>query len=92
MSIPTGTRSAGPRTRHSVPAALPLGIICTLSAKTLGRRRSTLIGIGSAGRRLLLGLATILIGVMILSGADHMIETYLTQVSPVRLVDLTAHY
>lgn len=72
-------------------AALPLGIIGALSASALGRRRGTLIGIGSAGRRAL-GLATVLIGVMILSGADHWLETYLTQVSPAWLVGLTARY
>lgn len=72
-------------------AALPLGFIGTLSARALGSRRDTLIGIGSAGRRAL-GLATIVIGVMILSGLDHRLETYLTQVSPGWLVNLTARY
>lgn len=72
-------------------AALPLGMIGALSTKALGRRRDTLIGIGSAGRRAL-GIATILIGGMILSGADHWLETGLTEVSPTWLVTLTARY
>lgn len=72
-------------------AAVPLGLIGALSAKALNRGRGTLMRAGGAARRLL-GAATILIGLMILLGADHSLETYLTQVSPDWLVSLTTRY
>lgn len=72
-------------------AALPLGAIGAASAKALSRGRGTLIRAGGTARRLL-GLATILIGLSILSGANHWLEAYLTQISPDWLVNLTTRY
>lgn len=72
-------------------AAVPLGAIGTVSARTLSRGRGTLMKAGGVARQLL-GLAVILIGLMILTGVDHWLEAYLTQVSPDWLVSLTARY
>lgn len=72
-------------------AAVPLGAIGAVSVRTLSRGRRTLMKAGGTARRLL-GLATILIGLMILTGADHWLETYLTEVSPDWLVSLTTRY
>ncbi len=72
-------------------AAVPLGAIGAVSVRTLSRGRGTLMKAGGTARRLF-GLATILIGLMILTGADHWLETYLTEVSPDWLVSLTTRY
>ena len=72
-------------------AVVPLALIGAVSSRALGRGRGTLMRAGGTARRLL-GLATILIGLMILTGADHSLETYLTQVSPDWLVSLTTRY
>lgn len=72
-------------------AAVPLALIGAVSSRALSRGRGTLMR-ASGGARRLLGLATILIGFLILTGADHSLETYLTQVSPDWLVNLTTRY
>lgn len=71
-------------------AAMPLALIGAVSARALSRGRGTLVRAGGTARRL--GVATISIGVMILTGADHWLESYLTWIAPDWLVGLTTRY
>jgi len=72
-------------------AALPLLLLGTLSREALGRRRATLAQTGTLGKRAL-GCALILFGVLILSGADKTLETYLVAASPDWLTNLTTRF
>jgi len=69
-------------------AAAPLVVIGLLSAEGLKRWRSRMQSAGSGGKRLL-GAVLVLIGVLMLSGLDRPIETFLVDVSPAWLTRLT---
>lgn len=70
---------------------MPLALIGAGSARALSRGRGTLVRAGETATRLL-GFATVAIGVMILTGADHWLETYLTRIAPDWLAGLTTRY
>jgi cytochrome c biogenesis protein CcdA len=72
-------------------AALPLLVLGALSQEALRRRRAQLAKTGNFGKRAL-GCALILFGVLILSGADKQLETYLVAASPDWLTRLTTRF
>ena len=74
-----------------IGAALPLVLLGTISRQTLGRIRGRLLSLAAGGKKLL-GLLFILIGVGIVTGLDHRLETYLVSSSPDWLTELTTKY
>lgn len=72
-------------------AGLPLVVLGLLSRATLMRLRGRLIAAGKVGKALL-GVAFILIGAAIISGADRRIETALVNASPQWLTQLTTSF
>jgi cytochrome c-type biogenesis protein len=74
-----------------VGAALPLILLGLLSRATLMRVRSSLMSAGKLGKALL-GVAFIVIGVAIVSGADKRIEAALVDASPQWLTELTTSF
>ncbi len=69
-------------------AGLPLLILGTVSRETMMRLRARLMSTGK-GAKIALGLILVAMGVLILSGLDKALETYLVQVSPDWLTQLT---
>ncbi len=74
-----------------IGAALPLILLGLLSRATLMRVRSRLMSAGKLGKALL-GTAFIVIGVVIVSGADKRIEAVLVDASPQWLTQLTTAF
>ncbi len=74
-----------------VGAALPLLAIGTLSRQAMLRWRGRLMQAGHGGKRALGGL-TVAVGIVILTGADHRLETVLVDWTPDWLTDLTTRY
>lgn len=74
-----------------IGAAIPLVLIGTLSGKALAGRRKALGSLGSRGKQLL-GTALVVVGVLVVSGTDRLLEAYLTQTAPDWLVALTTRY
>jgi cytochrome c biogenesis protein CcdA len=74
-----------------IGAALPLILLGLLSRATLMRVRSRLMSAGKFGKGAL-GVAFILIGVAIVSGADKRIEAALVEASPPWLTELTTFF
>lgn len=74
-----------------IGAAIPLVLIGTLSAKALASRRKALGSFGTRGKQLL-GIMLVVVGVLVVSGTDRLLEAYLTQASPDWLVSLTTRY
>ena len=74
-----------------IGAGLPLVLLGLLSRATLMRVRTNLMSAGKLGKGLL-GVAFIVIGVMIVSGADKRIEAALVEASPQWLTDLTTSF
>lgn len=72
-------------------AALPLAILGLLSRSVLMRMRGRMLSAGQFGKALL-GVALLLIGIGIVTGADKWIETALVNASPVWLTDLTTRF
>lgn len=64
------------------PVSMPL------SRQALGRVRGRLLSAGKLGKQVLGGVMLVL-GVLILSGTDKLFETWVLQVAPAWLVDLT---
>lgn len=69
-------------------AALPLLVLGVLSRQAIQRMRGRLLDVGHAGKALLGGLFVVL-GLLILTGADKVLETWLLEHSPDWLLDLT---
>jgi cytochrome c-type biogenesis protein len=75
-------------------AAFGLGIASVLlvlafaTRSVMARWRGRLMATGSGGKRVLGGLLAV-VGVLIITGTDHLIEGYLVSVSPEWLIDLT---
>ncbi|UZE49184.1 cytochrome c biogenesis CcdA family protein [Rhodopseudomonas sp. P2A-2r] len=74
-----------------IGAALPLVLLGELSRATLMRLRTRLLSAGKFGKSLL-GVAFIVIGVAIVSGADKTIEAVLVNTSPPWLTELTTSF
>lgn len=72
-------------------AALPLLLIGRLSREAVVLWRGRLLQAGRTGRKLLGGI-TLAIAVLVLSGADHTVETVLLRVSPDWLTDVTTRF
>jgi cytochrome c-type biogenesis protein len=72
-------------------AAAPVVALAHLSRATLTKSRATLLQAGKAGKALL-GAIMIAVAVLILSGADKPLESWLVQVSPDWLTSLTTHF
>jgi cytochrome c-type biogenesis protein len=72
-------------------AALPLVLIGALSRQTLLRWRTRLLRTGKIGKRLL-GVALFATGALVLSDADHTVETALVTLSPDWLTNLTTRF
>lgn len=71
--------------------ALPLAILGLLSRSALMRMRWRMLSAGQFGKALL-GVALLLIGIGIVTGADKWIETALVNASPAWLTDLTTRF
>src|SRR5206468_10356872 len=74
-----------------VGAALPLVGLGWLSRETMARWRGRLLFAGS-GMKSALGLLLLVIGVLVISGADKALETFLVDASPDRLTNLTTRF
>lgn len=74
-----------------IGAALPLLGLGWLSRETILRWRGTLLSAGS-GLKSALGILFVVIGVLILSGADKMLEAALVDASPVWLTNFTTSF
>lgn len=72
-------------------AALPLAILGLLSRSALMKMRGRMLSAGQFGKALL-GVALLLIGIGIVTGADKWIETVLVNASPAWLTDLTTRF
>jgi cytochrome c-type biogenesis protein len=66
-------------------------VLAFMTKGLLARWRGRLVGGGQRGKRLLGGIL-LMIGILILTGADRLIEGLLVSVSPDWLVDLTTRY
>ncbi len=72
-------------------AGLPLIALGMLTRQAMSRVRGTLLATGRVGKRLL-GAGLILVALLILSGSDRAVETWLVDHSPGWLSDLTTRY
>lgn len=74
-----------------IGAALPLVLIGLASRPLLARLRGRLAGTGRIGKGVLGGLLLVM-GLLIVSGLDRSLETWLIDISPVWLTELTTRY
>ncbi len=74
-----------------IGAALPLLGLGWLSRETMVRWRGTLLSAGS-GLKSALGLLFVIIGVLIISGADRQLEAFLVDASPQWLTSITTSF
>ena len=74
-----------------IGAALPLLGLGWLSRETMVRWRGTLLSAGS-GLKSALGLLFVIIGVLIVSGADKQLEAFLVDASPQWLTSITTSF
>lgn len=74
-----------------IGAALPLLIMGLLSREAMLRMRSRMLQAGGRGKVVLGGVLAV-VGVLILTGADKMIEAQLVEMSPAWLTDLTTRF
>lgn len=72
-------------------AALPIVILGQVSRAAMGRWRNQMMQAGQTGK-LLLGLAMLLIAIMVYSGGDKAFETWLVNLSPAWLTELTTKF
>jgi cytochrome c biogenesis protein CcdA len=72
-------------------AALPLMVVGALSREVLLHWRSRMLQAGRTGKYLL-GGGALVVGALILSGTDRMLETALVNASPPWLTDLTTRF
>ncbi|MEM8643894.1 MAG: cytochrome c biogenesis protein CcdA, partial [Pseudomonadota bacterium] len=74
-----------------VGAALPLMILGFASREAMLRWRGKLAEAGRGGK-MILGAVLVIVGLLVASGADKALETYLVNVSPDWLNSLTTRY
>lgn len=72
-------------------AALPLLLVGMLSREAMRRWRGAMLGTGKTGK-VLLGGAALAVSLLILTGADHRLETFVLDHSPDWLARLTTRY
>jgi cytochrome c biogenesis protein CcdA len=72
-------------------AGVPLMILGFLSREALMRWKSRLLVVGKATKPVM-GALLVTLGVLMLSGFDKIVETYLVQASPAWLTDLTTRF
>ncbi len=78
-------------TAFGVGAALPLAGLAALSRAAIARWRGRLLGAAGSGRAAL-GVVSLALGLLIVTGADRSVETALVNVSPAWLTALTTHF
>lgn len=78
-------------TAFAVGTALPLLVVGTLSREALKSVRGRMISAGKTGK-IILGASALVVAAVILSGADHVLETFLVNISPEWLTDLTTRF
>jgi cytochrome c-type biogenesis protein len=74
-----------------IGAALPLMLLGFVSREAMLRWRGRLAEAGKGGK-MLLGALLVAVGLLIATGADKRLETYLVDVSPEWLTNLTTRY
>ncbi len=74
-----------------IGAALPIVILARLSRSAIAKARGKLLQAGKAGKTGL-GFALLVVAVLVLSGADKPIESWLVDNSPQWLTNLTTRY
>lgn len=74
-----------------IGAALPVVVLAYVSRSTMLKLRNKLMAAGKTGK-MILGAAMVLVAVMILSGVDKPVETWLVNHSPAWLTRLTTQY
>ncbi|MBC7455407.1 MAG: sulfite exporter TauE/SafE family protein [Massilia sp.] len=72
-------------------AALPLVVLSYVSRGAMGRMRGKLLNAGKTGK-VVVGAILLLLAIMILSGADKQLETWLVEHSPLWLTKLTTRF
>lgn len=75
----------------SLAAVVPLVLIGAASRTLFNRHRDRLISAGQWGRKLM-GWSLLLIGLMVLTGFDKVLEAWLLGVTPQWLIDLTTRF
>lgn len=78
-------------TAFGIGAALPLLVLGLLSREAMMRWRGRLLEAGHGGK-VALGVVLVLVGLMILTGLDKIIEARLVELSPEWLTALTTRY
>lgn len=74
-----------------IGAALPLVLIGLASRQALARVRGKLVGAGKIGK-IVLGALLVVMGLLVFTGLDRTLETWLVQISPPWLTELTTRY
>lgn len=74
-----------------VGAAMPLAVMGLISRKRFMQMRSNLGGMALWGKKIL-GVLFLLLGIGIVTGYDHKVETWLVKHSPAALTDLTTRF
>ena len=74
-----------------IGAAMPLLVVGSLSREAMRRWRGRMMQAG-AGGKYVLGGGALAIAVLILTGWDKVVETYLVEISPAWLTDLTTRF
>ena len=74
-----------------IGAALPLLGLGWLSRKTMVRWRGTMLS-ASSGLKSALGLLFVIVGALIITGAEKRLEAFLVDASPARLTNLTTSF
>jgi hypothetical protein len=74
-----------------IGAALPLMVLGFVSREAMMRWRGRLMEAGKGGK-MLLGALLLAVGLLIATGADKRLETYLVDISPQWLTNLTTRY
>ncbi len=72
-------------------AALPMGLLAYGSRAAMSGRRKAMGEAGLWGKRVM-GVGLVLVGALVLSGADHFLEAWLTRQMPPWLLDLTTRF
>ncbi len=72
-------------------AALPMLVVGSVGRTVLARWRGRMLSAGKMGKRVL-GIVMIALGLFIITGVDRIAETYLVEVSPGWLTDITTRF